>query len=544
VGVPRAYTLTGVERVQQRYDDAVPVDKLRPHPMNANEGARAVIAESIEENGWYGAVVAHEGTGYIVAGNHRWEEACKAGADTIPVIWLDVDERRASKILAVDNESSRRGRNDDAKLAALLESFQGDYLGTGYDQSDLDVLLRELSPNGDGAGASGEGATSLEERFLVPPFSVLDARQGYWQERKRQWLSYGIRSELGRGEELTLQGPLAKDLDYMRHKEGTRRVRGPAPGGRGTGVWLRKGDSGMESEGLVADRPKGRLTYVQGDRPVDELDEVSAKILETGSGTSIFDPVLCELVYRWFCPPGGRVLDPFAGGSVRGVVAGITGRHYTGVDLSTAQVEANRVQGDEIWMSDRCVGSAPPPAWHVGDGRDVSSEWPEPGVIYDLVFTCPPYLDLEVYSDDPADLSRCVGVENYTDALAEVLGAACARLADDRFVVLVMGEARDKSGALYGLISAAVTAAERVGLRYYNEAILVTMVGSLPLRAGRQFSISRKLGRTHQTVLVFVKGNDRRAVAACGEVEVGDLDAFAAEHRDVADDIEGAVPLA
>mgnify|MGYP003346418859 FL=1 len=24
------------------------------------------------------------------------------------------------------------------------------------------------------------------------------------------------------------------------------------------------------------------------------------------SGTSIFDPVLCELVYRWFCPVGGR----------------------------------------------------------------------------------------------------------------------------------------------------------------------------------------------------------------------------------------------
>ena len=31
------------------------------------------------------------------------------------------------------------------------------------------------------------------------------------------------------------------------------------------------------------------------------------------SGTSIFDPVLCEIAYRWFSPVGGLILDPFAG---------------------------------------------------------------------------------------------------------------------------------------------------------------------------------------------------------------------------------------
>ena len=42
---------------------------------------------------------------------------------------------------------------------------------------------------------------------------------------------------------------------------------------------------------------------------------------EPYSGTSVFDPVLCEVAYRWFSPPGGHVLDPFAGGSVRGILA-------------------------------------------------------------------------------------------------------------------------------------------------------------------------------------------------------------------------------
>ena len=62
------------------------------------------------------------------------------------------------------------------------------------------------------------------------------------------------------------------------------------------------------------------------------------------SGTSIFDPVLCELVYRWFCPAGGALLDPFAGGSVRGIVASKLGLKYTGIDLSERQIAENRKQ--------------------------------------------------------------------------------------------------------------------------------------------------------------------------------------------------------
>ncbi len=122
------------------------MDRLQAHPLNANEGDRRVIAESIEENGFYGAVYAHEATGYIIAGNHRWEQAKLAGAETIPVIWLDVDEKRAGKILAVDNRAARLGRDDSAKLAALLESFDGDFVGTGYVETDLSSLLAKLRP--------------------------------------------------------------------------------------------------------------------------------------------------------------------------------------------------------------------------------------------------------------------------------------------------------------------------------------------------------------------------------------------------------------
>jgi hypothetical protein len=66
--------------------------------------------------------------------------------------------------------------------------------------------------------------------------------------------------------------------------------------------------------------------------------------VRNSTGTSIFDPVLCEISYAWFSAPGAAVLDPFAGGSVRGVVAAVMDRHYTGIDLSAEQIQANREQ--------------------------------------------------------------------------------------------------------------------------------------------------------------------------------------------------------
>ena len=48
---------------------------------------------------------------------------------------------------------------------------------------------------------------------------------------------------------------------------------------------------------------------------------------------SVFDPVLTEIMYLWFCPKNGTILDPFAGGSVRGVVASFMKLKYIGVSL-------------------------------------------------------------------------------------------------------------------------------------------------------------------------------------------------------------------
>lgn len=230
------------------------------------------------------------------------------------------------------------------------------------------------------------------------------------------------------------------------------------------------------------------------------------------SGTSIFDPVLCELAYTWFCPPGGLVLDPFAGGSVRGIVAEQLGRRYVGVELRAEQVEANREQAARI------CGDAPP-VWHVGDSRNLPAlVEPESA---DFVFSCPPYADLEVYSDDPADLST-FEYPAFLEAYREIVAHAVAALKPDRFACFVVGDVRDKRGDYYGFVPDTVRAFGDAGARFYNDAVLVTAVGSLPIRVGRQFEAGRKLGKTHQNVLVFVKGDAKAATQACGPVDVFD----------------------
>lgn len=230
------------------------------------------------------------------------------------------------------------------------------------------------------------------------------------------------------------------------------------------------------------------------------------------SGTSIFDPVLCELAYRWFCPMGGTVLDPFAGGSVRGVVASKLGLQYIGIELRAEQVDANRVQGETI-----CADDDHPPLWHIGDSRNIASI--AKGVEADLLFSCPPYADLEVYSDDPKDIST-LGYAEFIAAYREIIHNAASLLKDDRFAVWVVGDVRDKKGFYQNFPGETINAFQDAGLILYNEAVLVTSVGSLPIRVGKQFGGYRKLGKTHQNVYAFYKGNPKNIKDIFGEVEV------------------------
>lgn len=703
--------MPATQRIPQHYEAEVEITRLHENPENPNRGDTVAIGESMDEHGFYGAIYAQAGTGTIIVGNHRYRVAVARGEDTVPVIWMDCDVDTAERVLMVDNYTARLAANDPEAERALLERLAASergLAGTGYTDDDLRRLISEAN-YGQGPG----DGPSLAQRFVVPPFTVLDARGGPWVARKQEWLQLGLRSEVGR------DGELAYNLSIDRSQAGT--------------------------------------------------------------GTSVFDPVLCEIAYRWFSRPDGTVLDPFAGGSVRGIVAAALGRSYTGIELRPEQVAENQQQAagivpglevsaplvdytptvtpveqrgsvwvkrDDTWTRggaqgakarvmfalaearsaegiitagarnspqieraalvaaslgigcrvhvpagadtpeiatclqagaevvrhqagrlsvlrarfrddtaaypdwlavpfgmgldeyvddvaaqvrdlpddvdrivvpcgsgatlagvvrglrklgsslrvvgvtlghdpseylDRfepdwrnyvtlvasegdfedpapttvleglrldsryeakclphlqagdllwCVGirsseaagptlEAPPPRWVEGDSAQVLAD-PDPyrvGADYDLVFSCPPYADLEKYSDLPGELSA-MEYDVFLAAYRDIIRLAVDRLAPNRFAVWVVGEVRDPTGAYRNFVGDTVQAFQDAGAAFYNEAILVTPAGSLPLRAARYFNASRKLGKCHQQVLVFVKGDARAATEACGPVEV------------------------
>lgn len=212
---------------------------------------------------------------------------------------------------------------------------------------------------------------------------------------------------------------------------------------------------------------------------------------------STFDPVLCEMMYRWYCPEGGTILDPFAGGSVRGIVAGYLGYKYTGIDIRPEQVASN------IDQASRILGPDKQPEWIAGSSNVVLFEQFLADRRFDMLFTCPPYFNLEVYSDIEGDLSN-MEWPAFIGTYRSIIRKACALLKKDAMAIIVVGEVRARNGYLYGFVPATVKAFEDCGLKYYNEAVLETPVVSAQKRASSTMRHG-KLVKVHQNVLMFKK---------------------------------------
>jgi len=265
----------------------------------------------------------------------------------------------------------------------------------------------------------------LRDLFIEPPFSVLDAKSGNWQNRKKKWIQIGIKSEVGRKENMLKMSKAAS---------------------------------------------------------LGEKD------------TSIFDPALTELLYKWFVPENGTILDPFAGGSVRGIVANYLGFKYTGVDIRQEQIDSNREQGLNILDVNN------QPNWYVGDSNEVLTDFNNK---FDFVFSCPPYADLEVYSDLEGDISN-KPYKQFLELYESIIAKSCKLLKVGGYAVFVVGEVRENYKGYYGFIPDTINAFKKCGMTYYNEAIYITSFGNAGMRANRYMG-SKKLVKVHQNVLVFYK---------------------------------------
>jgi DNA modification methylase len=455
----------------------IDIDSIQAHPKNVRQGDIGAISESLKAHGQYRPIVVDERTGQILAGNHTWKAAKALGWSQIQVSLIETkDDDEALRILLADNKATDLADYDNDGLEQLLkqlaESDNG-LLGSLYDGDDLDLLINDnmfvetVGVEDKFAISASTGA--IAQRFGIAPFSIMDCRRSWWKQRRDYWLKLGIESEVGRNENLL------KFSDTILNNAGRDKN-------------LTLPNSAIYANSADSDKPQ----Y---------------------NGTSVFDPVICEIAYRWYCPNNGYIFDPFAGGSVRGIVAAHLGMNYVGVELRSEQVEANNEQKTKLGEG---AGSC---EWINGDSRTVDLNIIETPI--NLIFSCPPYFDLEQYSDDENDLSNCKTYESFLIAYKEIITRSVNLLADNSFAVWIVSEIRDEQGNYRNFVGDTINAFEQAGMKYYNECVYVQQSGSWAMRIGRMFGASRKIARIHQNILIFAKGDPFATTKTLGEGEWG-----------------------
>ena len=280
----------------------IKVDDLVPYENNPRNNNNAVdnVANSIKEFGFKVPIVI-DSENVIITGHTRLKAAQKLGITEVPCIVADdLNEEQIKAFRLADNKLSELATWDIERLNLELDEILNlDMSNFGFDDvtNNISEDYTEKTPE------------TLRKKFIVPPFSVLDARNGEWQKRKKSWLKI-ISSGKGRSD--TLLGKGLYDL---------------------------------------ALKGKGNTSL---------------------TGTSIFDPVLCEIIINWFSAKGGKILDPFAGGSVRGIVSSYLQREYYGNDLSEEQIEANIDEYSNLKNERDFFGQKlKEPIWSCGDSLAV-----------------------------------------------------------------------------------------------------------------------------------------------------------------------------
>ena len=463
--------------VYSAYDSIVKIEELKENPKNPNthsEEQIELLAEVIKKTGWRASITVSNLSGYIVKGHGRLQAAKFAGFKEVPVEYQNFkDEEEEMSALLADNKIAELAEIDEEKLKEIFNEFEFEDLSlTGFSQDEFEDLTNIFEET----DIAEINKIKLVDLYIASPFSILNTKTGEWQERKKFWINQGIKSELGRDENLLFSSLSGSVPDYYTQKAKVE-----------------------QKLGRKLDNKEFEEKYLDTSRMIPQ--------------TSIFDPVLCEIAYTWFSTKEDKIIDVFAGGSVRGIVASALERSYTGLELREEQVKANIENAEEICRSHI-------PKWIIGDSNKTLDTIEDNS--FNMCLSCPPYADLEVYSDDEADLSNMEYAE-FIKVYQSIINKLFNKLKDNSFVVWVIGEVRGSDGNYYNFLGDTIKCFLNAGFNYYNEIILENAIGSAALRAGRPFKTARKVAKIHQNVLVFCKGDGKKATERLGDIEVKDI---------------------
>lgn len=179
----------------------VKAGELKPYANNAKlHPAEQIeqIKRSIEQFGFNDPVAVWKDN-EVIEGHGRLQAILEIGGVDydVPIIRLDslTDEQRRAYMLVHNKLTMNSGFDIDLLNMELDDITDINMADFGF---DVAKEVQDFEPIAEG---------SLQERYLVPPFSVLYGNRGDWLDRKRQWIRFGIRSELGRGGDLCFSFP-------------------------------------------------------------------------------------------------------------------------------------------------------------------------------------------------------------------------------------------------------------------------------------------------------------------------------------------------
>ena len=226
-----------------------------------------------------------------------------------------------------------------------------------------------------------------------------------------------------------------------------------------------------------------------------EIKENKTKSLN--SNASVLDPVVCEVILRFFMPENGvRVYNPFGGGVQFGFITGSYGYEYLATEIRQNQCDANNKLCSDFYNT----------KWIKAD-----SSIYKPKQNYDLVFACPPYYRVEKYIDydgNPPDgeINMLGTYEKFRDTLFSGYKIAMDHLNDNCFFVVMTGDSRDKKGAYHCSESETELFFKENGLAVYNKIIYLEAEFTRLAQAKRTLDY-RKFPKREQKVIVAYKGD-------------------------------------
>jgi hypothetical protein len=441
-------------------DRIVDISEIRLDPDNANLGTEAgefMLISAIRQRGM-GRGVFLDADLTAIAGNQVLKAAAKAGIKKVRLVEAAADEIVATvrpdvrldsaqgrQMALDDNGISRHSQNLDVEI---IERHAADYDldldGAGITEEVLAAFKKAAD---DGAGEGGDAADD-----------AMDAAEG-----------------MGEG-----------DLEDA----GTATA--PPAGGLAAGwVW-----------------PPFTLWDGRAPAWLDRKRQWMALGLRPDGGARGFDPVAAELIYRWFCPRAGLVVDVSPGDATRAVVALKLGCHYVGVDPDHPQIQANRED------CQRVLGEGAHPTFIRAN--------PASGVLTDRALFGHPDL-IVATAPDPGRGDRSTFLAGWQS----LCGQMVELVKPQRFIVVIVRPGRQADGEMWDMAAQTQYAMGMGGAKCWNEAVYCAPAahgGPNPVEVGAKFQNGRRLAATHANVLVFFKGDPRRmAEDFPQQVEAADL---------------------